>query len=143
MNEMTQFRFRNKTTMYRYHLDSIRSSLIVKLPNAPSCHTWDDFWDFTRMSKPNSRAVLYKRLISGSSRFVGNYVYIFLFTFLSAGIFCDYRFLVPMVVLTSLWAIICATTEIDDFYREKKHKEYIISFKNRVSLEKELLHNQY
>ena len=122
--------------MYRYHLDSIRSSLIAKLPHAPSCHTWEDFLDFSRMRKPNSRAVFNKRLISGSLRFVGNYVYIFLFTLLSAGIFGDYRFLVPMVVLTSLWAIICAATELDDFYRGERHKEYIISFKNRVSREK-------
>jgi hypothetical protein len=132
---MTQFRFRNKNTMYRYHLNTICSSLIEKLPNAPSSHTWDDFWDFTRMSKPHSRAVLYRRLIFGSSRFVGNYVYIFLFKLVSAGIFGDYRFLAPVIVLTSLWTIICASTEIEDFYRDKRYKEYIISFKNRVSQE--------
>lgn len=95
----------------------------------PSCHCWDDFLDFSRMSLPNSVFALFKRLRFGSFRFAGNYVYICFFTFLCAGLMISKRYLLPFTILPLLWVGICHLTSIDD---QKGGIDYLISLDERV-----------
>ena len=95
----------------------------------PSCHCWDDFLDFSRMSLPNSVFVLFKRLRFGSFRFAGNYVYIHFFALLCASLLISRRYLLPLTILPLLWVGICHLTSIDD---QKGKIDYLISLDERV-----------
>lgn len=127
---MTQFK-KKKDVSRLYCIN--HSNVIDKLPQLPCCHAWDDFWDFSRNSIPRDRKVVYRRLVWGSSRFFGNYLYIYNVIQFGAGIFINHYFLLSLAVLNLLWMVICAATEVEDFYKERREKEYIISLHDRVS----------
>lgn len=126
---MTQFK--RRTNIFSHVISSL-CSLLQKIPNPPHCSDWEDFWDFTRMKVPKSINIL-ARLRLGSSRFLGNYIFIYVFLIFFLGMCVNHYFLIPLAVLVGTWIIICMVTEVDDFYKDRKVKEYIISLKNRVS----------
>jgi hypothetical protein len=109
------------------------SSLIGIIQCTPTCHNWDDFFDFSRMTIPKNGRIFYRRITLGSTRFVGNYIQIWAFILLIASIFINRWFLLPLIIVPVTWIIICIATVIGDYNEEKRKKEYIIPLHERVS----------
>lgn len=127
---MTKFRKKSAFQIMKY-IDS----LLEKFPRPPTCHKWDDFWDFSRMSIPKDSIFFYGRLKMGSSRFIGNYISIYTSTVFTLGVFTNRYFFMPLLILPVIWIVICIATEVENYnYNNKKEKEYIIPFNQRLLL---------
>ena len=121
-------KFKKKSTL---QVISVLDTFAEKCPRAPACHQWDDFWDFSRMSVPKDSVSFYRRL--NCSRFIGNYISIYFFTVFILGVFVNRYFLIPLIILPMIWIIICIATEVENYNKNKREKEYIIPFNQRVS----------
>ncbi len=132
---MTQFKKKvsfhsNSSTIYSHN------EFFNAIQFPPKCHHWDDFFDFSRMSIPSDGHVFCRRLSRGSSRFFGNYIWIWNFLMIVCAITFNRRFLLPPVILSSVWIVICISTVIDGGFREKSSstkQQYIIPLNERVS----------
>ena len=132
---MTKFRKKGTLNITNNYI----SNLLENCPCTPTCHKWDDFWDFSRMAVPKDRVLFYKRLKSGSPRFIGNYISIYTFTVFTLGVFTNRYFLIPLIILPMIWIVIGVATQVENnHFNHAREKEYIIPLDQRVSQKMQL-----